>query len=450
MKALTACIFFCISLGTAQTQRVLLILDASRSMAQKFNGDVKFTLAQKLCYRLLDSLEKNTTLELALRVYGAEFTYPPGKCTDSKLVIPFNSKNAKQLRNYISGIRPKGITPIAFSLQQALNDFPKDKAQNHILIITDGIEECSGNMCASAELLLARNISFKPCIVGIGLTLKQQNLFNCVGPYFDIKHSQTITNVLNIIQSSSEKPGTYQINLINSKGQALEERVAFSITDTALRNTQNQWVHCLNAVQIPDTIYSGTPLPFKIKLHTIPEQFSSEQHLRAGLHTIIPMPAHQGSLEIQQSERYSDAEQFIYTLIRSPQTGGIYHCHPLNSSVKYISGSYNLDILTLPRLQFKNYIIRSETLQSIEIAKPGTCEIKSLPAGDGCLQTYNPGNRQWITISRFNAKNEMLYTLQPGTYRLFWRNRINASSINTIERYFSLQSDQHLKFKFPY
>ncbi|MFZ9576251.1 MAG: vWA domain-containing protein [Bacteroidia bacterium] len=428
----------------------MLILDASRSMAQSYNGEVKFSIAQKLCYRLLDSLEKNSKIELGLRVYGAAYAYPPGKCTDSKLVIPFKSHNAKAIRTYISTIRPKGITPIAYSLQQAIQDFPKGLAQNHILIITDGIEECSGNMCASAEQLHARQIAFKPCIIGIGLTVTQQNLFNCVGSYFDIKSPQTFTSVLNIIASNSEKPGTYQINLLNSKGQPLEERVAFSIADTALRIAHAQWVHSLNAIEVPDTIYTQAPPFFKIKLHTIPEQVSTTQRLKFGLHSIIPIPAQQGSIEIRQTERYGNDPQFVYTLIRSENADSIFHCHPLNTNVKYIAGTYAIDILTLPTMHYKNYAVKPDSLKILNIAKPGTVEIKSLRAGDGCIQVWNSEHQQWISIVPFHAKNQLRFTLQPGTYRIFWRNRIQASSINTIERTFSMQSDQHLIFNFPY
>ena len=434
----------------AQPLRVLILLDASRSMSQVFQGKEKIVLAKNLANRMLDSLEKFPNIELALRVYGSEFSYPPGKCTDSKLIVPFTKKNASQIRQTLTKIQAKGITPIAYSLLQALHDFPKTEGLHHIVIITDGIEECSGNMCSSAKQLLENGISFKPCIIGIGLNLNQQQQFKCVGPYFDIQGSETFSNVIKIIASSSKKPMSYQLDLLDSHGASTEERTAFSITDSSETFVQNQWIQCLNDYKLPDTLRRLPPEPFKIKIHTIPEQSSTVQHRQNGIHLHVPVATPQGTLQVHQNEGSEFQPAFIYSLVRDTATKTILYSHPLQSHVKYLSGRYDVQILTQPLYDIKSFDIAPERLHRIEIEQPGRLTVLSLSPGDGLVQYYHSVSRTWMFLKTFNAQTQTQWILQPGIYRVFWRNRIQGRSMNTMERTITVTSGAELQLKFPF
>lgn len=122
--------------------RILFVFDASQSMAGRWQSDIKFNIARRLFVKMLDSLKSVPDLQIALRVYGHQHHYPPQVCTDSKLEVPFASNNVPRIKEVLERLRPNGTTPIAYSLEQSVNDFPPcDNCRNIVVLITDGIEE---------------------------------------------------------------------------------------------------------------------------------------------------------------------------------------------------------------------------------------------------------------------------------------------------------------------
>ena len=72
--------------------RILFVLDASQSMYGRWQSDMKISIARKLLTNLLDSLESVENIELALRVYGHQYRFPPQVCNDTKLMVPFGEQ----------------------------------------------------------------------------------------------------------------------------------------------------------------------------------------------------------------------------------------------------------------------------------------------------------------------------------------------------------------------
>ena len=127
--------------------RILFVLDGSQSMYGRWQSDIKMNIAQNLLSNLLDSLKDVENIQLALRVYGHQKTYPPQDCNDTRLVVPFADGNALRIKNQLRYIKPKGTTPIAFALEQSASDFPDcEECRNIIILITDGLEECGGSL----------------------------------------------------------------------------------------------------------------------------------------------------------------------------------------------------------------------------------------------------------------------------------------------------------------
>ncbi|MCD4682631.1 MAG: VWA domain-containing protein, partial [Bacteroidales bacterium] len=177
---LAALILLFISQGiTAQIQdddpipqpltRILFVLDASQSMYGRWQSDMKISIARKLLSNLLDSLQGTKNIELALRVYGHQYPFPPQVCNDTKLIVPFAENNIPIIKHKLKSINPKGTTPIAYAIEQAGYDFPEcDNCRNIIILITDGLEECDGDPCAVSHALQKRGVVLKPFIIGIG------------------------------------------------------------------------------------------------------------------------------------------------------------------------------------------------------------------------------------------------------------------------------------------
>src|SRR5688500_16329625 len=145
---------FVFSFGYGQTKiqqklpdktRILFLLDASGSMLEQWErpNQTRWSVAKSILTKIVDSLGQNTRLELALRVYGHRSPQEIKNCKDTWLEVPFKARSHTAIIQKLDEIRPKGVTPITYSLEQAANDFPsKAGYRNIVILITDGIESC--------------------------------------------------------------------------------------------------------------------------------------------------------------------------------------------------------------------------------------------------------------------------------------------------------------------
>ncbi len=173
MKKLLVLIFCLIAAyGSLQAQhktRILFLLDGSGSMYAKMQNETRISAAKRLLGNMVDSLRNVPDLEIALRIYGHRSPSSAQDCKDTKLEVPFAPDNHDEMLGVIKGLTPKGTTLIAYSLQEAAYDFPKeDNVRNVIILITDGLEECAGDPCAISEALQRQGIILKPFIIGVG------------------------------------------------------------------------------------------------------------------------------------------------------------------------------------------------------------------------------------------------------------------------------------------
>jgi Ca-activated chloride channel family protein len=166
--------------------RILFVLDASGSMEAFWGGNQsRMDVAKGILTRLIDSLKINPKLELALRVYGHRFTRQANNCEDSRLEVPFGLKNHNTIINKIKEIKPKGVTPISYSILQAALDFPTGAGgyRNILILITDGIESCNADPCAVSLELQRKGVFLRPFVIGLGV--KGGKVLDCVGKYID-------------------------------------------------------------------------------------------------------------------------------------------------------------------------------------------------------------------------------------------------------------------------
>ena len=162
---------------TKPVTRILFVFDGSRSMYGMWGKDSKFNIARDILIHMVDSLQTVDNVELALRIYGHQSQFPPQDCNDTKLEVPFGVKNGNLIKQKLYSIIPKGTTPIARSLEQSAKDFTDcQNCQNIIILITDGIEECSGDPCLVSQALQKKGIILKPFIIGIDIDSKLKKM----------------------------------------------------------------------------------------------------------------------------------------------------------------------------------------------------------------------------------------------------------------------------------
>ncbi len=126
---------------------ILFIVDFSNSMNDSIYGRPKVEIARDTLAKILPQIPKS--VKTGLRVYGhkAGFTYVQG-CTASNLVVPMAQDNAQNIMASLYGTNATGWTPITYSLKQAINnDFRGVSGKKHLVLLTDGGENCDESPC---------------------------------------------------------------------------------------------------------------------------------------------------------------------------------------------------------------------------------------------------------------------------------------------------------------
>lgn len=412
-------------------------------MVSKHSASNRIESAKQLFYRFIDSLSKNKTYSFALRMYGHTVKYPPGDCKDSRLVVPFSKNNIAQIKAKVAAAKPTGITPIEHSLTESANDFPDKNAVNMVILITDGIEECGGDPCAARQKLMEKGIVFKPFIIGIGLSPEQIKTFECVGNYFDFDNSNTFNDITAIIQQQKLNKTSAQVNLLDSKGLPTETNVNLTFTDVSKQAYVYNYIHTLNYQNNPDTLYLNDYPKYKVKAHTIPPVESEEVRLVQGKHTIIPIDAPQGFLSVNRMNGIYNFNEKVKLVVRKVNDMNTINVQLLNQKEKYITGLYDLEILTLPRIYKRQVNIQQSKETLIDIPNAGLLQVKALEAGDGCILLETPQKLEWVC--NLSSATIQTFYLQPGNYRVEWRSKSLKGSIYTIEKKFTIRSDnQHV------
>jgi Ca-activated chloride channel family protein len=425
---------------------ILFVFDASKSMSSKIQNASRMDGAKNLFYKFIDSLSKNKNMQFALRMYGATVKYPPGDCKDSKLVVPFGANNLSAIKQKVSEAKPTGITPIEHSLTESANDFPDAKANNIVIIITDGIEECGGDPCKARQKLMQKGIVFKPFIIGIGLTPQQIKTFECVGNFFDFENSNTFSNISQIIQQQQMSRTTLQVNLLNNQSLPLESNVNMTFYDVQNRSYKYNYIHTINSQNNPDTLQVDDYPTYKIIAHTIPPVESKDSKLNSGKHNIIALDAPQGFLSINRNQGAYNFNEKVKCVVRKGNDMQTINVQQLNSNEKYLTGTYNIEVLTLPRTYVNDLSIEQSKTTAITIADAGVLQTRCLEAGDGNIMVDRGQGLEWVC----NLSNQTLQTfyLQPGNYVATWRSKSLRGSIYTIERKFTIRSNNQISVEF--
>jgi len=422
---------------TPQTTRILFIFDASQSMLGRWQSDTKFNIAKRIISEMLDSIANLKNTEFALRVYGHQFQYPPQVCNDTKLEVPFAAGNTAKIKSRLRTITPRGTTPLAYSLEQSAKDFPPCfNCRNIIVLITDGLEECSGDPCAVSKMLQKNGIVLKPFIIGIG---QDFNLaFNCIGTYFDATNEKDLRKALNVVISQALNSTTMQVNLLDESGKATETDAGMTFTDLLSGKIKYNFIHTMNNRGLPDTLVVDPLITYRVDIHTLPPIVIDTLRITPGKHTIIAADAPQGYLQLKMSG-VSNAAKGLQSIVRKKGTFQTLNVQNFGETEKYLTGKYDLEVLSLPRITLNDIDINQSHTTTIEIPEPGIAVFRKSFNGYGTLLLNDKNKLTRIYELNETLTLETLY-LQPGSYRIVFRPKNSRSTLYTVEQSFVIES----------
>lgn len=399
--------------------RILFVLDASGSMYAKMGKDNRITVAKRLLTRMVDSLQYQGELELALRVYGHQSQKTLRNCKDTKLEVPFSRNNHQAIKDNIRDLRPKGTTLIAYSLQEAAYDFPKAPGvRNIIILITDGLEECDGDPCAVSLALQKQGVVLRPFVIGLGLSAEFKTQFECVGRYFEAETEQDFSEVLNVVISQAINNTSAQINLLDSYGKPTETDVNMTFSDAATGRVLHNYIHTLNYRGDPDTIYLDPSFKYNLTIHSIPALQKDNIELLAGKHNTVALDAPQGflNLQIDGVTNYD----FLQALIINKETGAIINVQNFNDKQKYLVGDYKMEILTLPHITQENVSVFQDKTTTLQVQQPGKLNIVTRGSYEMGVYRVHKGKTELVKMLNLGIQQNIT-VLQPGAYQLIYR-----------------------------
>jgi len=393
--------------------RILFIFDESNSMMASWDKSKKIDVAKNMLIKMVDSLKNIENLEMALRMYGHQSPVPPQDCNDTRLEVPFSAKNAEKIKHKLRITKPKGTTPIARSLEECGDDFPNcNNCRNIIILITDGIEACSGDPCRIALTLQSKGITIKPFIIGIGLDVKFKDAFECIGEFYSANNETEFKIIMKNVVEKSLNGTTAQINLLNTVDLPKETNVNITLFNQKTGKSFRNFIHTLNYKGNPDTLSLPTSITYKMKVHTIPPVIKENILLKEGIHNKIIAKTPQGKLNIIQE--YGLELKGTMCIVRKHGSMKTLNIQEVFAPERYLTGTYDIEILTHPRTYLNKIKISQSKTKTIKIKQPGLANLYFPSKGYGGIYKIIKNDINLImNIDNITRKN--IY-LQPGHY----------------------------------
>jgi Ca-activated chloride channel family protein len=434
--------------------RMLFVMDASNSMNAFWGNQPKINTARELLLKSLKELEDQPDLELALRLYGHQTPIQPGKqdCDDTKLEVPFSPNSIPGMKSTLQSVRCLGTTPIARSLERAAGDFPPltfndtRKVRNVIILITDGIEACDEDPCAVSRALQAKGITLKPFVIGVGLDESQKYALQCVGNYFDASTPELFEHVLKVVVTQALNSTTAQISLMTADGKPNETDVPVTLYDQRTGKVMDHIMHTMNDRGIPDTLRIDPIYTYKVVAHTVPPSVRNDVVVKPGVHTVIAVDAGTGTLSIKAGNGPSDGVP-VQAIVRRNGEGSTLIAQEVGTTQRLRTGTYDLEVLTLPRLLIPNVRIEQSKTTDIAVPRAGVLNVLPSTPGPGAIFCKKEGLLEWVADLDPNAIRAQ-FRLLPGTYEVIYRSRSARRTELTLKKEVNIESGRSVTINF--
>lgn len=192
---------------------IIFIYDASGSMMGRIQGKTKMEIASNVLTGAVNKLPDNQ--QVGLVAYGHR---QKEDCKDVEFLVNTENGTKTSVNQSLKNIRPLGRTPLAYSALQVIDHLRKTKMKATIILVTDGIESCGGNICDVIKAAKEEGIDFRLHIIGFGLKADETEQLKCAakegdGQYYDAADAGGLGDVLNEATATTvdEPDGTFTV-----------------------------------------------------------------------------------------------------------------------------------------------------------------------------------------------------------------------------------------------
>lgn len=428
---------------------ILFVLDASFSMRKTWETKSKWTIAKETLIDVADSLKTRLgdNVYFGIRAYGHQSMPVKNDCEDSQLILPIANNNVATLKSVLEGITPRGITPLAFSLEKTKTDFKGVKGKNILILITDGAESCEGDPCKIMRILMDNKVILKPFIIGLNIPIESLYAYECIGGTVYNENSQK--DFKKNLQRSIDKALTFtslQVNLLDINNKATQtDKVMFFYRkkDNTLKYT---FYHKFKG-NVSDTLYLE-PDKYRVEVQSIPKVVSEYFELDAAKHNVVNVKVPTGNLKFtntNQDGQVINLTKPLKYLIKRHGENDYLHQEYFDKEQAYSVGKYDVDILSRPPIQ-TTIDIKDKEHKNIKIPAPGFLNIKSKFPLHGAIFVKNVESLINIYSLKPNTTQELL-ALQPGNYELIFRYSKERKMIKTKTIAFTITATKTSKIE---
>jgi hypothetical protein len=184
------------------TKNIEIILDLSGSMKLRLGNSTRIDTARKVLAEVVSKVPDD--FNVGLRFYGNRYSSRQKEtCTDTELVAPIAKLDRARLLSLVNNAKPRGETPLVYSVLQTPADLHA-VGGGSVILITDGEESCGGDPHQAAEELKKAGVEITLDIVGFTLTGQQvqreltQFAEATGGRYYGAENAQTLARALMI------------------------------------------------------------------------------------------------------------------------------------------------------------------------------------------------------------------------------------------------------------
>ncbi|MCP5179057.1 MAG: VWA domain-containing protein [Pseudomonadales bacterium] len=171
------------------------IYDSSGSMWGQIGGKAKVEIAREVMASTVANLPDGQRIGLVAYGHRSE-----GDCDDVETLL--SDAEPAAVPAALTAIRPLGKTPLARSAMQVIGQLERSQQKATVILLTDGIESCGGDLCTVVKSARERGIEFVMHIVGFGLKPGETAPLECAaaaggGRYYDANDAAELAAGMN-------------------------------------------------------------------------------------------------------------------------------------------------------------------------------------------------------------------------------------------------------------
>lgn len=186
--------------------RVIIVFDASGSMAGQIEGRPKIDVAKEVVSNIVAGIDPS--VELGLMAYGHR---KKGDCADIELLVPPAPDSSAKVLSAISALNPIGKTPLTAAVIEASGHLRYTEEKASVILVSDGEETCGKDPCEAARMLEAAGLDFTCHVIGFALKPGESVGLECLakqtgGLYLSADTAAGLTNALQETLKQVMKP----------------------------------------------------------------------------------------------------------------------------------------------------------------------------------------------------------------------------------------------------